>query len=206
MLRIWTLRIWGFRGPGFRSARQVLCRDASRLFLDHFPKHLSTVLGVDRGLSPDSRAPKAPNRPQRKPPLGTVRIPTLRNFIFLGANFLALVIGRPAHAYGVVLLGGEVLGTFWNPLLRTHWVTFPEPFPEPFFYCNRHSKPASKNLSTLPQNPPRTFSEPFLEACVIVQPLMRAPDLGADFWEWDATTHVREKTGLSVKRGEAFSE
>ena len=44
-LRIWTLRIWGFRGPGFRSARQVLCGDASRLFLDHFSKHLSSVLG-----------------------------------------------------------------------------------------------------------------------------------------------------------------
>ena len=44
-LWIWTLRIWGLRGPGFRSARQVLCRDASRLFLDHFSKHLSSVLG-----------------------------------------------------------------------------------------------------------------------------------------------------------------
>ena len=36
-----ALRIWGFRGPGFRSARQVLCGDAPRLFLDHFSKHLS---------------------------------------------------------------------------------------------------------------------------------------------------------------------
>ena len=44
-LRIWTLRIWGFRGPGFRCVRQVLCGDASRLFLDHFPKHLSSILG-----------------------------------------------------------------------------------------------------------------------------------------------------------------
>ena len=40
-----SLRIWGFRGPGFRSGRQVLCGDASRLFLDPFPKHLSSVLG-----------------------------------------------------------------------------------------------------------------------------------------------------------------
>ena len=29
---------------GFRSARQVFCGDASRLFLDHFSKHLSSVL------------------------------------------------------------------------------------------------------------------------------------------------------------------
>ena len=42
-LRIWTLRIWGFRGPGLRSARQVLCGDASRLFLRHFSKHLGSV-------------------------------------------------------------------------------------------------------------------------------------------------------------------
>ena len=39
-LRIWTLRTWCFRGPGFCSARQVLCGDASRLFLDHFSEHL----------------------------------------------------------------------------------------------------------------------------------------------------------------------
>ena len=35
-LRIWTLRIYCFSGSGFRSARQVLCGDVSRLFLDHF--------------------------------------------------------------------------------------------------------------------------------------------------------------------------
>ena len=46
-LWIWTLRIWGLRGPEFRSARHVLYGDASRLFLDHFTKHLvlSSVLG-----------------------------------------------------------------------------------------------------------------------------------------------------------------
>ena len=44
-LRISTLRIWGFRGPGFRSARHVFCGDASCLFLAHFPKHLNSVLG-----------------------------------------------------------------------------------------------------------------------------------------------------------------
>ena len=71
--RIWTLRIWGVRGSGSRSARQVLFRNASRLVLDHFSKHLSSVLGRDRALSRglQSRAPK----PQiiRKPPFGTVR-------------------------------------------------------------------------------------------------------------------------------------
>ena len=58
-LRTWTLRIWGFRGPGFRSARQMLCGDASRLFLDRFSKHLSSVLGwtaLSRG--PESQARK----------------------------------------------------------------------------------------------------------------------------------------------------
>ena len=60
--RIWTLRIWGFRGPGFRSARQVLCGDASRLFLDHFPKHLSSVLGRTE-LCHEVRNP-APQKPQ----------------------------------------------------------------------------------------------------------------------------------------------
>ena len=44
-LRIWTLRIWGFAGPGFRCARQVLCGNASCSFLCHFSKHLSSVLG-----------------------------------------------------------------------------------------------------------------------------------------------------------------
>ena len=45
VFRIWTLRIWSFRGPGFRSVRQVFCGEASRLLLDHFSKHLSSVLG-----------------------------------------------------------------------------------------------------------------------------------------------------------------
>ena len=50
----------GFQGPGCRSVRQLFCGDATRLFLDHFSKHLSSVLGVDRALTrgPDSRAPK----------------------------------------------------------------------------------------------------------------------------------------------------
>ena len=65
-LRIWTLRI-GVFGAQDSVLRDV---DASRLFLDHFPKHLSSVLGWTSALSrgPDSRAPKTPNHPQRKPP------------------------------------------------------------------------------------------------------------------------------------------
>ena len=49
------LLIWVFRGPGFRSARQVLCGDAACLFLDHLAKP-----GADRAMSqgPESRAPK----------------------------------------------------------------------------------------------------------------------------------------------------
>ena len=94
-LRIWTLRTWGFRGPGFRSARQVLCGDASRLFLYHFSKHPSSVSGrtelchevrnpksrksqiirneklSSKTTTWHSRAPKTSSHPQRKPPLGT---------------------------------------------------------------------------------------------------------------------------------------
>ena len=52
----------GFRGPGFRSARQVLCGDASRLLLDHFCKHLRSVLGRTE-LCHDVRIPR-PQKPQ----------------------------------------------------------------------------------------------------------------------------------------------
>ena len=52
----------GFRGPGFRSARQVLCGDASRLFLRHFSKHLSSVSGRTE-LCHEVRNP-GPQKPQ----------------------------------------------------------------------------------------------------------------------------------------------
>ena len=52
----------GFRGPGFRSPRQVLCGDASRLSFDHFSKHLSSVLGRTE-LCHEVRNPGAP-KPQ----------------------------------------------------------------------------------------------------------------------------------------------
>ena len=73
-LRIWTLRIWGFQGPAFRSARQVLCGDASCLFLDHFCKRLSSVLGWTE-LCHEVRNP-GPQTSQiirnENPPFGTV--------------------------------------------------------------------------------------------------------------------------------------
>ena len=52
--------------PRFHSARQVLCGDASRLFLDHFSKHSSSVLGgqssVARSGIPGSKKPKSSAR------------------------------------------------------------------------------------------------------------------------------------------------
>ena len=82
-LWIWTLRIWGFRDPGFRSARHVLCGDASRLFLDPFSKHLNSVLDGQSSVTRSGiPGPKTPNHSQSKQPLGTVW-----NF---GPNFLEL--------------------------------------------------------------------------------------------------------------------
>ena len=60
------------------------------------------------------------------------------------------------------------------------------------FYCKTHSRPPSQNPSEnpFPRTLPRTFSEPFLERCVAVRPLRRAPnsrtnlfhaDFGKDF-------------------------
>ena len=54
------VRIAAFAGPGFRSARQVPCGDASRVFLDHLSEHLSSVLGrreTDRVWNPGPQKP-----------------------------------------------------------------------------------------------------------------------------------------------------
>ena len=71
---------------------------------------------------------------------------------------------------------GGVLGTFWKtplsePLLRTLLRTL--------FYCKTHIRPPSQNPSKnpFPRTLPRTFSEPFLERCVAVRPLRRAPNV-----------------------------
>ena len=59
-LRIWTLRIWVLQGPGFRSARQVLCGDASRLFLDRFSQQLwGGQSSVTRSGKPGPKNPKS---------------------------------------------------------------------------------------------------------------------------------------------------
>ena len=65
---------------------------------------------------------------------------------------------------------------FSEPLLRTLLRTLS--------YCKTHSRPPSQNPSenpfprTLPRTLPRTFSEPFLEHCVAVRALRRAPNDG----------------------------
>ena len=59
---------------------------------------------------------------------------------------------------------------FSEPLLRTLLRTL--------FHCKSHRKrPPSQNPSenTFPRTLPRTFSEPFLERCVALRPLRRAP-------------------------------
>ena len=72
-------------------------------------------------------------------------------------------------------LSGGVLGTFWKPPSQN---PFWEPFSEPFFTA----KPTAGPLLWEPfsRTLPRTFSDPFLERCVAVRPLMRAPNGGPD--------------------------
>ena len=71
---------------------------------------------------------------------------------------------------------GHLLETaFSEPLQRTLLRTL--------FHCKTHSKPHSENpspepLQNLLRTLPRTFSEPFLERCVAVRPLRRAPTRG----------------------------
>ena len=56
-------------------------------------------------------------------------------------------------------------------------IAFSEPLLRTLFYCKTHSRLPSQNPSEnpLPRTLPRTFSEPFLERCVAVRPLRRAP-------------------------------
>ena len=75
-----------------------------------------------------------------------------------------------ARVRGRTLRGG-VVGTFSEPLLRTLLRTL--------FYCKTHSKPPSKNPS--PETSPEPSQNPskraFLERCVAVRPLRRAPKI-----------------------------
>ena len=69
-------------------------------------------------------------------------------------------------------LRGGVLGTFWQAPSQ-------EPLPRTLFCCKtlKNASPLLRTrLRTLPQNPAQNFSEPFLEACVVIQPLRRAPN------------------------------
>ena len=80
-------------------------------------------------------------------------------------------LGRtPKGAYSSRGRSRHLLETpFSEPLLRTLLRTL--------FYCKTHSRPPSQNPSENPfsRTLPRTFSEPFLERCVAVRPLRRAP-------------------------------
>ena len=65
-----------------------------------------------------------------------------------------------------------ILGTFWKPYSQN---TFWEPSQSPFYF-QTHGRPTPQNparLRTFPQNP---SPEPFLERCVAVRPLSRAPN------------------------------
>ena len=81
-------------------------------------------------------------------------------------------LGRtPKGAYSSRGRSRHLLETaFSEPLLRTLLRTL--------LYCKTHSRPPSQNPSEnpFPRTLPRTFSEPFLERCVAVRPLRRAPN------------------------------
>ena len=83
------------------------------------------------------------------------------------------LLGRtPKGAYSSRGRSRHLLETaFSEPLLRTLLRTL--------FYCKTHSRPPSQNPSEnpFPRTLPRTFSEPFLERCVAVRLLRRAPKL-----------------------------
>ena len=86
--------------------------------------------------------------------------------IFMGED-----IGRtPKGAYSSRGRSRHLLATsFSEPLLRTLLRTLS--------YCKTHSRPPSQNPSEnpFPRTLPRTFSGPFLERCLAVRPLRRAP-------------------------------
>ena len=88
----------------------------------------------------------------------------------LGRLFLINIGRTPKGAYSSRGRSRHLLETaFSEPLLRTLLGTL--------FYCKTHSRPPSQNPSEnpFPRTLPRTFSEPFLEGCVAIRPLRRAP-------------------------------
>ena len=102
----------------------------------------------------------------------------LWTFFDISRHFSDILSAFPFFFLGCTLKGayssrgrsGHLLETaFSEPLLRTLLRTL--------FYCKTHSRPSSQNPSEnpFPRTLPRTFSEPFLERCVAVRPLRRAP-------------------------------
>ena len=98
-------------------------------------------------------------------------------YISLSLSLSLHLLGRtPKGAYCSRGRSRHLLETaFSEPLLRTLLRTH--------FYCKTHSSPPSQNPSEnpFPRTLPRTFSEPFLERCVAVRPLRRAPNLCLSF-------------------------
>ena len=92
------------------------------------------------------------------------------------ALFLKGFIGRtPKGAYSSRERSRHLLETaFSEPFLRT---LSENPSQNPF-YCKTYSRPPSQNPSEnpFPRALSRTLSEPFLERCVAVRPLRRAPN------------------------------
>ena len=115
----------GFLCPGSHSARQVLCGDASRLFLDHFSKHLSSVSGRTE-LCHEARNP------------GPQEHQIIRNenhhlvlWLGLGLGFgvdlglgsgLGFGVGIPENLFGLFLTFRVISilqGYFWRPSEKT---------------------------------------------------------------------------------------
>ena len=85
----------------------------------------------------------------------------------------------------MLLLGRTAEGGRSRHLLE---IAFSEPLRRTLFYCKTHSRTPSQNPSEnpfpeFPRTLPRTFSEPFLECCVAVRPLGRAPNTLITFEE-----------------------
>ena len=94
------------------------------------------------------------------------------SFCLLQPFYSCPILGRtPTGAYSPKGRSRHLLETL---LLRT---PSENPSQNPF-YCKTHIRPPSQNPSPepFPRTFPRTFSEPFLERCVAVRPLRRAPN------------------------------
>ena len=121
-------------------------------------------------MSKASRAPRCgsgPNCPLQGPPIPP---PQLEDPSLKPQSFPPHLDRTPKGAYSPRERSGHLLETpFSEPLLSTL-------LRNPFFTVKPIAGPLLRTLlRTLPQNLSRTFSEPFLERCVAVRPLRRAP-------------------------------